>query len=540
MYRAIIADDEIKICQLIKAMGNWDELGIEVVDICHSGDDTWESIQKNNPDIVLTDIRMPVYDGLQIINKVNGQYGMNRNICFIIISGYAEFEYARQAIQYNIVNYLLKPLDKDQLNETLRKACNSLNMKQQQVQNELKLIENKRFLQARCVSVLQEISEQDKVREEELNKQYCTSFVPGFFQGLFLNFPFSISDHETLFLKTFMVKLRSHFGFCHEMILKTEGTGIYLILNYREEDQKIIAQAVQGFYKSIGEIAKNYGEFQIYMGVGNAGNKPEDVRQSLEQAEMAELSRLLYVGKHLIFMSSLPMDAIGINKIIPVKKFEELELILKRLNSFEVKTWFSGASALVEKSIGSLKTSRALVDMKKVIMVSVQRVMQEFDSIMVDKSLKDVNVSLKQATSISNYIWIMKTKIVLLVEQIAEIVSKKESHPIFAAKQYIQKNFDKQITLAEVAERLNFSSVYFGSMFKKHTGKSFNSYLTDIRMENAKKLLKTSDQSIANIAAMVGYQDVKYFSKTFKSIYGVKPSEYKKMLLSLSTHNLNI
>lgn len=83
MYKAIIADDENKICQLIMTMGNWEELGIKVVDICHSGDEALKSIQVNAPDIVLTDIRMPVYDGLQIINRVNETYGMSRNICFI-------------------------------------------------------------------------------------------------------------------------------------------------------------------------------------------------------------------------------------------------------------------------------------------------------------------------------------------------------------------------------------------------------------------------------------------------------------------------
>ena len=80
MYKALIADDENKICQLIQAMGNWDELGIEIVDICHSGDDAWESIQKKEPDIALLDIRMPLYEGLQIINKVNEKNGMCRNI----------------------------------------------------------------------------------------------------------------------------------------------------------------------------------------------------------------------------------------------------------------------------------------------------------------------------------------------------------------------------------------------------------------------------------------------------------------------------
>ena len=540
MYKAIIADDENKICQLIQVMGNWEELGIEIVDVCHSGDDAWDSIQEKEPDIILTDIRMPVYDGLQIINKVNEKYGMSRNICFIIISGYAEFEYARQAIQYNIVNYLLKPLDKNQLNDALQKACNSLNMKQQQAENEIKLQENRRFLQAGCVTALQEMGIHDVSSVDDLNRQFCTSFETGVYQGMFLNFPFSISESENLFLKTFMEKLKTHFGFCHEVVLKSEGTGIYLVLNYRQEDQAILPQVIQGFYKSICEIAKTYGEFQLYLGIGRPVGEIGEMRRSLKEAETAELSRLIYEGKMLISYESLPGETIGLYQLIPMKKFKDLEPVLEKLNSFEVKKWFSDITSLVEKNRGALKNAEVLMDLKKVVAGIVREVLSELEDSLVEKSLQDLNVSLKQASNLSNYLWILKTKVVLLVDQITEIVSQRESHPISAAKQYIQQNFSQPVTLTEVAERLNFSSVYFGNMFKKHTGKSFNAYLTDVRMENAKKLLKKSENTIAEIANMVGYQDVKYFSKTFKSIYGVKPTEYKKMLASLHAHNLNI
>ena len=261
MYKALIADDENKICQLIQAMGNWDELGIEIVDICHSGDDAWESIQKKEPDIALLDIRMPVYDGLQIINKVNEKYGMSRNICFIIISGYAEFEYARQAIQYNIVNYLLKPLDKKQLNDTPQKACNSLSRKQQQVENAILLQKNRRSLQAACITDVQAGRVREGITVKELNGQYCMSFEQGSFLGGFLNFPFSISEHENLFLEKFMEKIQTFNAYLTEVrmenakkLLKQPGYTIarvaemvgYQDVKYFSKRKKVHAVLFQG------------------------------------------------------------------------------------------------------------------------------------------------------------------------------------------------------------------------------------------------------------------------------------------------------
>lgn len=538
MYKAIIADDENKICQLILAMGRWEDLGICVVDICHSGDDTWESIQKNKPDIVLIDIRMPVLDGLQIINKYNETYGVDgRNICFIIISGYAEFEYARQAIQYNIVNYLLKPLDKDQLNEALQKACNSLEAKQKQEENAQRLEENRKALQAECVQSFRKVKGIGTMGE--INQRYCTEFQQGWYRGLFLNFPFSISNQENLFLKIFTDKLDEYFGTCLEKILEVEGTGIYVLLNY-SGGRGNVRETIRDFYKSIGELSKTYGEFQVYLGVGSEKDDIQKAGTTLEEAENAELSRILHEGKDLIFYEDLEMDKDSLYQVISLQSFRKLEQVVEKLSTFEIKNWFSQATMTFEKSRNRLHTGVILTDARKVIFGIIRKTLIEMDGDLVEQTLEETERALKQAQNLSNYFWIIKSKTVFLVEQLTELISQREIHPVQAAKQYIQQNYGKTITLSEVAEKLNFSSVYFGNMFKKHTGKTFNAYLTDVRMEQAKQLLKRQEYTISEIAGMVGYQDIKYFSKTFKNIYGVKPSEYKKLLSSLHIKDLHI
>lgn len=540
MYKAIIADDENKVCQLIKVMGKWDELGIEIADVCHSGDDAWESIQKNHPDIVLTDIRMPVYDGLEIINKVNQLYGINHNICFIIISGYAEFDYARQAIQYNIINYLLKPLDGKQLNEALKKACNSLDMMNQQMENAKQLKQSKRFLEASCIQYLIQLKEEQMVSIEQVNQQFCTEFRSGYFQAVFLNSPFASSESENLFLKTLTEELDVYFSFCSEVILRAEGTGICLILNYGEVHREGVPQAIRDFYAGMSDITKKYGEFQIYLGVGREVKLLHEVKSSIQGAEVGELTRLLYAGKNIIYIDSLRDEKIGLDEIVSQEKFRELENLLEKLNSFEVKKWFSDVSILFEKEQSRLASAQNLYEFRNQVIESGRKILTDFDEKTVEKNLQEIVMALQQGTNLVNYMWILRTKMAALTELLAEKVSQRENQPILVAKQYVQQNYGKQIALAEIAEKLNFSSVYFGSMFKKHTGKTFAAYLTEVRMENAKRYLKTSNEAISLIADRVGYQDVKYFSKTFKSMYGLKPSEYRKMVSSAYADHLNI
>ena len=118
-YRLVIADDENKIIQLIKQLGHWEELNIEIVDECTNGRTAYESIREKKPDLVLSDIKMPVYDGIELIQKLRDE-GIDP--FFILLSGYRHFEYARSAIQLNVIDYLLKPIDEEQLNRTLKRA----------------------------------------------------------------------------------------------------------------------------------------------------------------------------------------------------------------------------------------------------------------------------------------------------------------------------------------------------------------------------------------------------------------------------------
>ena len=122
-YRLIIADDEPKIISLIKTLGHWNQYGIEVIDECSDSYTALDSILEHNPDIVISDIKMPGLDGIELIEEARKR---GSKALFILISGYRQFEYARSAIALNVCDYLLKPVSEEQLNITLDKVVRQL------------------------------------------------------------------------------------------------------------------------------------------------------------------------------------------------------------------------------------------------------------------------------------------------------------------------------------------------------------------------------------------------------------------------------
>lgn len=120
MLKVVIADDEQRVGLLVRYLIHWEELGLEFAGQCCDGQSAWELIEQIHPDIVITDIRMPVLTGLELVQRTSEKYPQIR---FVIISGYRYFEYAQKALKYGVIDYLLKPIDEDELNAILRKIC---------------------------------------------------------------------------------------------------------------------------------------------------------------------------------------------------------------------------------------------------------------------------------------------------------------------------------------------------------------------------------------------------------------------------------
>lgn len=184
MLKVLIADDEEKICQLIQKLIDWESLGMGIAGVANNGIEAFEMIENQMPDVVVTDIRMPGYDGLDLVKKTR-ELGLG--VEFVIISGYRHFEYAQTAIKFGVSDYLLKPIRKDELTETLRKIKIRYEEKNEQITYEervrLAMKSDVERLRTTWFSniLYRERREQDNSCLEEINEQYYYKMQPGVF-----------------------------------------------------------------------------------------------------------------------------------------------------------------------------------------------------------------------------------------------------------------------------------------------------------------------------------------------------------------------
>ncbi len=202
MLKVLIADDEEKICQLIEKLIDWQALDMKLSGVANNGIEALERIEALSPDVVITDIRMPGYDGLDLVKKTRE---LNVGVEFVIISGYRHFEYAQTAIKYGVSDYLLKPIKKQELTETLEKIRVRYNEKSEQLTYEERVrlarkSDAERLRTTWFSNVLyRDRSEQDCSSLEEINKQYYYQLKQGCFQIVCVKFDgISMPDEKNL------------------------------------------------------------------------------------------------------------------------------------------------------------------------------------------------------------------------------------------------------------------------------------------------------------------------------------------------------
>lgn len=531
-YTMIIADDEPKLIRLLKELVDFTELGIEVAAECRDGEEAFQKIVEHEPDIVLSDIKMPVYDGISLIEKTRKQ-GLNTR--FILISGYRHFEFARSAIRLNVVDYLLKPIDAAVLKETLLKACRKVDqMREAQAGNEeLKRIRTQQN-QSRMDGfwkqlVYQEEGEDPIWSEAACNRDYHTSFQEGCYQVLCIYCNISglmeqqdsslIEKMNAVIDKTLREVSRVYYHI-------TTYQGYVLVLNFEEKQKKLVREAMVALYYSVRDLREFYGDFELIVGCSRMKGAIRELKSAFREAHYAQWGRMVLTGSFIIeynqianlkrfATTELPDDAqcTKISECIKYLREEELGEIFHELSA--------GAAAKSNSYPGDM--SRAFNRLKAAVMESSDRpesrkLLEEECFYAYIESRSFPKLFQKMFLCLEKYILEEKKK-----------MREKLGKPISEAVCYMKKNYNRDISLEEVAKAGNVSAGYLSKLFKTEMQVGFLEYLTQLRLKESEKLLAQSSLSIKEIALSVGYPDEKYYSKLFKKTTGIKPSEYRKI-----------
>lgn len=529
MQKVIIADDEERICQLIEALVDWRALGMEVAAVAHNGLEAAQLVREFHPDILITDIRMPGGSGLELIEKVKRDMP---ELEIIIISGYAHFEYAKSAIRFGVGEYLLKPINKTELTTTLErlkgKIKNRLKKETDRQQLEQKSKNDVERLQGLLLQRLREHKE-EPLSLSKLQEEYYLKMQPGCFQGIWLKIDCSeeeLGEEGKRIVTSRSGKLleSSLQSRCFDMLCREQDWGGYIgILNFEESKSEEIRRILKDCLNQLESGKKLYGEIFYSLAAGSIVTEASGMGESLREASVMIEERLIRgTGRFLDYMpegpSALHEKNLSekylrtVSRAVEILDEEEAKKAVDQLRDgiLEVKDVRGYELLELVSSCGALFLSQ--VEFK-----NRREVLQQF---------------LDRCRGCGSQEGLFRTLEGLQETYIRELKKQHEGdmlRPIRQAKQYIRNHFSEPITQEEVSDVVGLSSTYFSALFKKEEGEGFARYLTGVRVEQAKILLRESTCSVSEICRRVGYNDLKHFTHIFEKATGLKPTAYRKL-----------
>ena len=539
MLKVLIADDEQLICRMLTKMIDWEKEGLELLDCVYNGRDVLDAIENKRPDIVITDICMPCMDGLQIVEKAK-EKGIH--IDFIIMSGYKNFEYAHTALNLGVKHYLLKPINKNELNEILRRIvaerktiCESEERIERLVEkanNGTKkirkhflnnVIRNNRYTR----SLMEDGKENEELNEEPLNCEFQQDSFIALFTKIDAENP--NYDMKSLLDEVNYLIEKNLQLYDWEYINSYVNSGVITIINYPKAEYIELEAVCEKLFSQCRLEMDKFSGFYVTLGVGETKERISEVQDSIRESVEAIQCRLKKGVNRLIMPEELKYREIKIADIFTENDRNNLAKTIESLDYNAYNQYFMEMyTRIKEYPKYSPTVIFELIDQLKEQIIEIWN-KNDIDETICNEFEKEIQYVMDFNIKEDMMIYSVSEDIRIYFTRVYQENQNKSKMPIRIAKKYIQENFDSPITLEEVAEAISLSPAYLSTLFKKEIGIKFSDYLISCRMEKAKQLLKESGESMQIIAEQVGYSDAKYFSKTFFKTIGLKPSEYRKL-----------
>jgi two-component system response regulator YesN len=532
-FTLLIVDDEASIRNGLCNAIDWQSLGISIIGTASNGKEAYSFIQKYAPDFVITDLKMPLWDGLRLIEETSY---LDIDTRFIILSGYGDFNYAKLAMKYGVKSYLLKPIKKEELLSeisTLKKEVLE-KRKQHSTQLEVKrnlkksthalkdqffagLLQNEYTQETKVLSLLD--SYQIHIKNEPLQTLLFTYELPlsdtthGFSKKDYLLFEATLTNVlEELLLST------------PHAIFKYQKKHLVVVLNTPLLDISAKQVSCWDFCKSVTEIFQTFSHIPLYVGIGDEVPSLLLVGSSYRSA-LEALSYKLYKTNCPIFDSSvickesptLSANNLDVTSLVDALCIGDSSFLKDYLENFFSSLFYT---ELPPPSFLKGMCLYLIIDVQKKLSKYLEKDEKYFEE--VSYNLIDSFSSLEDLK-----IWI-EALLFQYIELIHDQKPFNRDPVIEKAKKYIQQNIFKKLKADEVAAHVNLSESYFSVYFKEKTNQNFKNYLLQLKVEHAKELLKEGHKSIGEIAFLLGYEDYRAFNRIFKKATGKNPTEFQQ------------
>ncbi|WP_438348618.1 response regulator [Paenibacillus sp. FA6] len=503
MYKVFIVDDEPFIIEGLYDIVDWAQLGLEIVGQAENGLDALNALKVIPTDILVTDISMPMMNGLDLIRAVRE---FQPDLKVIILSGYDEFGYLKEGMTLGIENYLLKPINLEEFKATLNMVVEKLNVSRV-----------KYTLNEHSMMILK-----DNVMHRWLRNQ----IKPQEFQervdllGLVVNKPFvlvSLFRPEHSNAQVFE-SVMNHLGSRPGIIPFRDMDGDIVLL-YNFDDPELGKDEAD---KTSHELMSILSPYQtLHLSLGSVEDMEAGAPRSYNNAKKAQEYFMIFPEQNILRYDdlrdkqanterSIPMDWNEYNKLIMAKSKEELLVCIERD--------FGSMQQIEGISPGLLQD----VAMEWIIRFKMQ--LEEIRHVDEPELYKNNFDKIRTTSSLEELIDIMKEVAEITVDSLARDV---KSPVVQQVLRYIKESYNEDLSLKTLGAMYNIHPVYLGQLFHKEVNETFTDYINWYRIEKAKELLKLTQMKVHEIARSVGYWETGYFYKQFKRYVGISPTEYK-------------
>lgn len=537
--KAILADDEPNILRNLQAVIPWDELDIEIVGTAKNGIEALELSTLHGPDLVMSDIRMPLMDGITFVQKLRE---INEACKVLMVTGYQDFEYARSLMRVGVSDYILKPINYEELENCIRKLASevrenkAIKQEEQQKWGKMKNLAYEKILQdvlMNCTEIsthtLLPIDNKDL---ETMRYSFMMIDVDDYSQK---SLPWSEQERKlwNFAVRNVMQDSLADYKAEYSVLQMREGEWCLLIQwatggedgigAQGEEAQRQEIQMQTNLYEVAIKLQKDVRE-SVKLGV-SVGFYPSAVGLRLLSDTYRKLQRFMQLNldkQESVLLYKESKESTDANSSLWYL-VEEIVTGLKQLNRSKTEDALNRLKLLLE-GLPNSSFARAY-QMLHFLILHVLRELREMNSLDAQEE-EQVWRQLDKSESIQHLLQVM----VQLAAIGLEGTNKKKNSELLmtAAKEYIRTHYSNDFGIEDIASSLGISSSYFSLLFKQHFGETFVEYVTKHRMELAKSMLLHSDKNITDIGRSVGYMERRYFTKVFQKFTGEIPSEYRE------------
>ena len=500
MMNILIADDEKIEREGIRYLLSL-EKGERRIFEAANGKQAMQILRTENIDMILTDIKMPVMDGLELARRAKELFP---EIRIVIFSGYNDFTFAQEAIRYGVTDYILKPVDPDNFHEIIEKAEKNIRERQAEENREIRRQNflQQYFLQNYLYSGKKEILEKagEFVDLDKWNGWHCAILI----------------ETDTAFFDT------AEENFPGE--LQKELRRVFFYLNLNERQSLLLFQDVYCDYLLVANhlytfLKRNY-MVRIYLSVSRKFDGCECLPEILGQLEQQMEEKFYHPEKHIFSCEEEELKmAAG-----EVQDSQLMQMISEDISRKDTEQLWKHFECLKEKY--SSNTQFSAMYIKFVFSNVIQELFQE-NQFADEHRLEQEIDRLYSCGNIMDILKVTEDNI-REYEKFLERSMSESRNEVAAVKNYIYQHYGEDLNLEMLAEKVYLSSGYLSFIFKKETGMNLNRFIKVFRMEKAGEFLRDTNMKVAQISEKVGFANVSYFCRSFREYYGCSPESYRK------------